>query len=175
MEWLLAAVVGLIVIAGGVYWHHRSLRRHTDALRALLDGADELEAQLLEYRNRMTNLKQLLARLPSDMTAPAMASINPEGEVRVALQDVLAHRLWIKREGATATLEALDQAGEALKRSRVQMEQQLKLLDEVGRQLEAAGHGLREAYKEAGSSRPGARAAAPGMAARRNDDGSTLH
>ena len=148
MEWMVAATIGLAVILAGVLWHQHRLKKHSDALRALLDGADALEAQLLEYRDRMTNLKALVARLPSDMTAPAMKSINPDSEVRVALQDVLAHRLWIKREGATATIEMLVEAREALRRSRVKLEEQLTLLDDVGGQLERAGQGLRSAYQE---------------------------
>ena len=75
-----------------------------------MDGADALERQLHEYRDRMTHLKSLVGRLPSDMTATAMSSINPENQVRTALRDILAHRLWIKREGATATIEGGESA-----------------------------------------------------------------
>ncbi len=151
MEYIVAISTGVAVIALVLYFRMRGLRRRDNALRELLDGADALERQLHEYRDRMTNLKRLVSRLPSDMTAPAMASINPENQVRTALRDVLAHRLWIKREGSTATLEALDLALSALTKSRDQLEQQLRLLDEVGLQLEDAGKGLREAYTEAQS------------------------
>ena len=148
MEWLLAISSGVAVIAIILYFRMRGLRRRDNALRNLLDGADALERQLHEYRDRMTHLKSLVARLPSDMTATAMSSINPENQVRTALRDILAHRLWIKREGESATIEALDLACEALNKSREQLENQLRLLDEVGVQLEEAGKGLRQAYTE---------------------------
>ena len=148
MEWLLAISTGVSILAIVLYFRLRGLRRRDNALRELLDGADALERQLHEYRDRMTHLKSLVARLPSDMTAPAMASINPENQVRSALREILAHRLWIKREGAIATIEALDVACEAMTKSRDQLEHQLRLLDEVGLQLEEAGKGLRQAYTE---------------------------
>ena len=149
MEYLVAISSGVAVVALILYFRLRGLRQRDRLLRELLDSADALERQLHEYRDRMTNLKRLVSRLPSDMTAPAMASINPDNQVRIALRDMLAHRLWIKREGSTATLEALDLACTALVKSRDQLKQQLGLLDEVGRQLEHAGKGLREAYVEA--------------------------
>ena len=121
MEWLLAISSGVAVIAIVLYFRMRGLRRRDNALRNLLDGADALERQLHEYRDRMTHLKSLVGRLPSDMTATAMSSINPENQVRTALRDILAHRLWIKREGATATIEALDLACDAVVTSRARL------------------------------------------------------
>jgi len=150
MLYLLAGsfVVALIV---AVMWTRLGrVRRRDLVLHELLDGADALEAQLHEYRDRMVTLKKLLAQLPSDMTAPAMAmaSVNPDAQVKTALRDILAHRLWIKREGATATIEALDNACVAIRKTREQLEQQLRQLDEVGSQLENAGRELRSAYQE---------------------------
>jgi len=151
MEYLVAIMTGVAVIALILYFRLRGLRQRDRLLRELLDNADALERQLHVYRDRMTNLKRLVSRLPSDMTAPAMASINPDNQVRIALREMLAHRLWIKREGLTATFEALAGAVTALIKSRDHLKQQLGLLDDVGRQLEHAGKGLREAYVEAQS------------------------
>jgi len=151
MEYLVAIMTGVAVIALILYFRLRGLRQRDRLLRELLDNADALERQLHEYRDRMTNLKRLVSRLPSDMTAPAMASINPDNQVRIALREMLAHRLWIKREGLTATFEALAGAVTALIKSRDHLKQQFGLLDDVGRQLEHAGKGLREAYVEAQS------------------------
>ena len=148
MEFLVAISTGVAVVALILYFRLRGLRQRDRLLRELLDNADALERQLHEYRDRMTNLKRQVARLPSDMTAPAMASINPDNQVRIAMRDMLAHRLWIKREGLTATLDALGAAVTALIKSRDQLKHQLGLLDDVGRQLEHAGRGLRDAYVE---------------------------
>ena len=155
MVWLTALLA--VVAVAGIVLAVRLLRsnRRDVALRDLLDGADALEAQLHEYKKRMTDLKRLLAQLPSDMTATAMASIDPNAQVQSALKEILAHRLWIKQEGATATQEALDRACEAIRKSRTQLAEQLEQLDEVGSELELAGKGLRSAYVEA------AQAAAP--------------
>ena len=169
MEWLIAAVAGLVFAGVMLWWHWYALRRRGSALRELLDGADALEAQLHEYKQRMTDLKRLLAQLPSDMTAPAMASIDPNSQVQHALKEILAHRLWIKQEGATATQDALDRACAAIQRSRDQLAEQLLQLDEVGRELERAGKGLRSAYVEA------AQAAAPRKAPPRKPNGHALH
>ena len=155
MAYLVAVVVGVFVAAFMLWWHWYTLRRRGTALRELLDGADALEAQLHEYKKRMIDLKRALSQLPSDMTAPAMASIDPNSQVQNALKEILAHRLWIRAEGATATQEALDRACAAISKSRTQLAEQLKQLDEVGRELERAGKGLRSAYVEA------AQAAAP--------------
>lgn len=150
MTYLIASIAAALLLIGVWAWkRQRGWRRRGDALRELLDGADALEAQLHDYKTRMLALRQLLTRLPSDMTAPAMTSIDPDKQVRQALRDVLAHRLWIKQQGQTATQDALDQAVEALTRSREQLAHQLKLLDEVAGQLEQAGQGLRSAYQEA--------------------------
>lgn len=148
MFYLLAGSLVVAVIVALMWMRLHRVRHRDQVLRELLDGADALEAQLHEYRDRMVTLKKLLAKLPSDMTAPAMASINPDAQVKIALRDILAHRLWIKREGASATIEALDVACGAIRKTREQLEQQLKLLDEVGSQLENAGRELRSAYQE---------------------------
>lgn len=148
MLYLLAGTLLVAIIVWVMWIRLRGVRHRDDILRELLDGADALEAQLHEYHDRMVTLKQLLAKLPSDMTAPAMASVNPDAQVKIALRDILAHRLWIKREGATATIAALDVACGAIRKTREQLEQQLKLLDEVGRQLDSAGRELRSAYQE---------------------------
>src|SRR5690349_1793599 len=99
MVWLTALLA--VVAVAGIVLAVRLLRtnRRDVALRDLLDGADALEEQLHECRERMKKLQSLLAQLPSDMTGSAMSSLDPEGQVKTALRDVLAHRLWIKQNG----------------------------------------------------------------------------
>jgi DNA repair exonuclease SbcCD ATPase subunit len=138
-----------LIVAGALWLRQRTQGRRSGALRELLDSADALEAQLHDYKTRMQGLRSLLTRLPSDMTAPAIASIDPEAQVQMALREVLAHRLWIKRESGSATQAALDAAVAALRKSRGQLEQQLSLLDQVAGELESAGTALRAAYREA--------------------------
>jgi len=142
-------VIAMAAIGLWLWLRARSWRLRENALRDLLDGADALEAQLEDYKSRMQRLRAMLTKLPSDMTAPAMTSIDPDVQVKIAKRDILAHRLWIQRESANATQQALDEAVSAMRKSRVQLEEQLKLLDEVSRDLEQAGQGLKSAYKEA--------------------------
>jgi uncharacterized membrane protein YccC len=141
------ALVAVLAMLGGFLsvrlW--RMSRRDT-TLRDLLDGADALEEQLHDCRERMRKLQMLLAQLPSDMTGAAMASLDPEGQVRTALRDVLAHRLWIKQHGGTASQHELDQARDAIRKSSDQLSEQLRRLDEVGHDLAEAGAGLKAAY-----------------------------
>ena len=72
---LLNLAVALVALVGLALWlRERMVNRRGRALRDLLDGADALESQLQDYRRRMLSLRQSLTQLPSDMTAPAMAS-----------------------------------------------------------------------------------------------------
>jgi hypothetical protein len=146
---LVLPIVAVLAIGGWLWLRARSWHLRENALRDLLDGADALEAQLEDYKSRMQRLRGMLTKLPSDMTAPAMTSIDPEVQVKNAKREILAHRLWIQRESPNATQQALDVAVTALRKSRTQLEEQLKLLDEVSRDLEMAGQGLKTAYKEA--------------------------
>jgi prefoldin subunit 5 len=136
------------VLAFGIWVALRlTLRdRRDDSLRDLLDGADALERQLHDCRERMKKLQALLAQLPSDMTRPALAALDPDGQVKTALRDVLAHRLWIQQNGETASQRQLDEALDAIKKSREQLSEQLRKLDEVGNELAAAGAELKAAY-----------------------------
>ncbi len=142
----IAIVVVALLTALGLWVTQHGWKRRDRAIRALLDGADALEAQLHDYKTRMQRLRSILTLLPSDMTAPAMANIDPDSQVKTALREVLAHRLWIKKESANATQRALDDAVAALDRSREQLARQLGLLDEVAGQLDDAGRTLRSAY-----------------------------
>lgn len=149
MPYLVFGIAVAVAIATWMWMNQRGWRLRMGAIRELLDGADALEAQLKDYKTRMLGLRNLLTKLPSDMTAPAMASIDPDAQVKTALRDILAHRLWIQKEATQATQSALDEAVTALRKSRTQLELQLKLLDEVAGELEVAGQGLKSAYKEA--------------------------
>jgi hypothetical protein len=148
--WFVVVPVAAMAAIGTWLWlRARYWRLRENALRDLLDGADALEAQLEDYKSRMQRLRAMLTKLPSDMTAPAMTSIDPDVQVKNAKREILAHRLWIQRESSKATQQSLDEAVAALRRSRAQLEEQLKLLDEVAADLERAGQGLKSAYKEA--------------------------
>ena len=147
MTILLGVALAALVVLGA--WLASKLSRRDkrdDALRSLLDGADALERQLHDCRERMQKLQKLLAQLPSDMTRPALAALDPEGQVKTALRDVLAHRLWIQQNGETASLQQLDEALAAISKSRDALSEQLKRLDEVGNDLAAAGAELKAAY-----------------------------
>ncbi len=145
----LAIILALTALSGWLWHRERTARLRAAALRQLLDGADALEARLHDYRTRMKRLKSLLHQLPSDMTNPSMLRVDTDAQVQSALRDMLAHRLWIKRESGTATQQALDEAVRAIQRSADQLAIHLGQLDDVSEQLQAAGRGLRSAYQEA--------------------------
>jgi len=147
--YLMVIILALTALSGWLWVRERAARLRSIALRQLLDGADALETQLLDYKSRMTRLKGLLGQLPSDMTASAMVRVDTDAQVQTALRDMLAHRLWIKQHSMTATQAALDEAVRAIQRSADQLSGHLRQLDEVSEQLTAAGRGLRSAYQEA--------------------------
>lgn len=170
---LVLPVAAIVAIGTWLWLRARTWRLRENALRDLLDGADALEAQLEDYKSRMQRLRAMLTKLPSDMTAPAMTSIDPDVQVKNAKRDILAHRLWIQRESGMATQQALDEAVTALRKSRTQLEEQLKLLDEVANDLEQAGQGLKSAYKEASAAlaanpKPGDQPRPPRLNGQRN-------
>ncbi len=147
--YLFAVIGALTALSAWLWQRERTASRRATSLRQLLDGADALEARLHDYKARMQRLRGLLTQLPPDMTGSAMLRVDADAQVQHALRDMLAHRLWIQRESATASQQALDQAVLAIERSGDQLAQQLRLLDAVGDELQAAGRGLRSAYQEA--------------------------
>jgi hypothetical protein len=149
MEYLIAAIGIVALLIAIAVRRELAWRRRDLALRQLLDGADALEAQLHDYRSRMRLLRGLIEKLPDDGVARAMSKVDADSQVQTALRDVLAHRLWIKQHAATADQIALDSAVSALVRSRDQIAAQLRALDDVGRDLQRAGQGLRNAWEEA--------------------------
>jgi chaperonin cofactor prefoldin len=151
-----AALAALVVLGAWLAFKLSRRDRRDDALRSLLDGADALERELHDCRARMQKLQKLLSQLPSDMTRPALAAIDPEGQVKTALRDVLAHRLWIQQNGETASLQQLDEALAAISKSRDHLSQQLRRLDEVGNDLAAAGAELKAAYSLSARKQPAA-------------------
>ena len=107
-------------------------------MRQLLDGADALEAQLLECRARMQRLRDMLTALPEEMSADAYSALTADDKVQAGLRDLLGHRLWIKQHGASASAAEFDTACAAIERTRRVMESQLQRLDVITSELSAA-------------------------------------
>lgn len=144
-----SCVAGFVIMVFLVLVHRqrRSLERER-LIKGLLDQLDGLEAQIQDYKDRMLALKGLLTRLPPDMTATAMHSVDAEAQAQHALREVLSHRLWIQREGAQASPQDLQNAIASLERSRQGLKGHLQALEQVATQLQDAGHGLRAAYQQ---------------------------
>jgi uncharacterized coiled-coil protein SlyX len=130
----LAAVAALLFIG---FRQHGWVRRER-AIRGMLDGLDALEAQLLECRARMQQLKSMLVALPEEMSATANQALTADDKVQAGLRDVLAHRLWIKQHAETATLAELAAAGAAIDQSRQVMQALLDRLNAITGELAAA-------------------------------------
>lgn len=128
--------LGLGVIALWIYQLHG--RRRTDLLEQLLDGTDALEALLQATRQRMSAMKTVVNRVPSDIAAVAQASLDTEAQVQQALRNVLEHRLWIARSAQTASLAELRTAVAAVERSRSQIASRLDQLEHAGSELAEA-------------------------------------
>lgn len=133
---VIAAVAVPLLILGLL--RERRWRRREHAIRALLDGADELETQLQQCRMRMQELRGMLVDLPEEMSADADFALAADDKVQAALRDLLQHRLWIKQHAADAEQAELDQAVSALAQSRQSMAQQLDRLANITEELREA-------------------------------------
>lgn len=133
---LLAAAAALLLLIPAVHQHR--LRQRERALRRLLDGADALEAQLLDCRARMQQLRAMLVALPEEMSADADAALMADDKVQAGLRDLLGHRLWIKEKAASASRADLDAACSAIEQSLHVMNSQLERLDAITGELAEA-------------------------------------
>jgi hypothetical protein len=133
-----ALLAALLLVILYIVSRQRNLARRDRAMRRLLDGADTLEAQLLECRARMQQLKAMLVALPEEMSADANAALTADDKVAAGLRDLLAHRLWIKQHAATASRADLDAAVAAIDTSREVLAAQLARLDSITGELAAA-------------------------------------
>lgn len=138
MNYLIALIA--LPLAGLLYvvWRERHWRRRDQTLRRLIDGADALESQLVDCRERMQTLRGMLADLPEEMTEDADEALAADHKVQAALRDLLQHRLWIQQNVATASLQELDAAVVALDQSRRSMQRQLQGLEEITAALRQA-------------------------------------
>jgi len=134
---LLLFLAGLLVLLL-VWLNARRLRQRENLIRALLDGADALEAQLQECRSRMQSLKEMLIALPEEMSERANTALSADDKVDAALKDLLAHRLWIQQNAGTATSQQLEAARAALTQSGATLQAQLDRLAAISDDLQQA-------------------------------------
>jgi hypothetical protein len=133
---LLAVATSLLVLS--IWYRQHNWRRRMRATRLLLDGADALEAQLLDCRARMQRLRDMLIVLPEEMSADANSALTADDKVQAGLRDLLGHRLWIKQHADSASVSELDAACAAIDRTSRVMESQLARLDAITAELSRA-------------------------------------
>ena len=137
-------VLAFIVVLGWQQWQHYRRRM---ALVRLLDLADAVEALLDRSQERMAALRGLVDRVPPDIGAVAQASLESGLPIREAKRDVLQHRLWIQKHGASASLAELDDACAALERVHSRLSGRLRDLEGAGADLAAATDAATEAAR----------------------------
>lgn len=136
---MLTLLLALLAVGTlGVAWQAWRSRERQKLLRDLLDGADAVEQRLHECRDQMAQLRAMVAALPGTLGDQVLPRLDPQASVQAALKDVLAHRLWIARNGESAPLEALASARGALRRSHDQLAEQLEKLRSAGDELREA-------------------------------------
>lgn len=147
-------VIGILSLAA-IYLRHRSMRRER-SLRYLLDRLDALEQLLQRTRKRMSELRQVVDRVPQDIAVEAHASLDAQDKVKQGLRNVLEHRLWISQHGLTAPQNELDTACAAIDRAYANIAGQLGELESAGTELaQATEAALKQAAREpAGLTRP---------------------
>jgi predicted nucleic acid-binding Zn-ribbon protein len=144
--------LGLLVL--GLQLHARMRQR---LLMRLLDRTDALEAVLHATRKRMSAMKSVVERVPSDIAAVAQVALDADEPVKQGLRNVLEHRLWIARNAANASVGELRRAVDALDRSHTQIASRLQQLDHAGAELAEATRPVLEqqAREPAALRRPG--------------------
>lgn len=107
---LFLAIAGLLAVAGLVAWTtlRRRAARRRDAVRALLDAADGLEARLRQAREEIESI-----------AGPG------QDPVRDALQEMLRQRLWLQQHGATASLADIAAVRGSIEAARDRVDHQL--------------------------------------------------
>jgi uncharacterized coiled-coil protein SlyX len=134
---LLAAIAAILLLL--LLWRReRGWRQRERAIRALLDGADALETQLQDCRQRMQRLRGMLTILPEEMSADADTALSADAKVQAALRDLLAHRLWIKQHAVDASLQQLAAARSALDQSGATLRALIERLTTITADLEQA-------------------------------------
>ena len=145
VSYLVIVAVAATVLFVTLFLREHTLSRRQQAIRALLDGADALEAQLQACRERMVKLREMLSILPEEMSARAHNALDADAKVQAALKDLLAHRLWIQQHAETASIGQFDAAREALSQSGQTLSALLQRLDAASGDLERAQISAREA------------------------------
>ncbi len=142
---VLIVAVAVAVLFATLFMRERNFSRRQQAIRALLDAADAVEAQLQSCRERMQRLREMLSILPEEMSARADNALDADAKVQAALKDLLAHRLWIQQHAETAPVRQFDIAREALNQSGITLTALLRRLDDASADLERAQVTAREA------------------------------
>src|SRR5689334_2814516 len=79
--YLLIVVFAAALLLLVAWQRERRLRQRENMIRALLDGADALEAQLQECRSRMQSLREMLVALPEEMSERANTALSADDKV----------------------------------------------------------------------------------------------
>ena len=132
MPILLACAVLALLVLLAARRRERRLLRQRDLLGEILDLADALERELLECRARLREVPALAAATlsPSEQLS-ARATLAAEPQVQDALRDLLAHRLWLKQNSASASEKELISARDALAATRESLARQMERLADV--------------------------------------------
>jgi hypothetical protein len=145
MRFYLILGFAVLIILLPSWWMHRKTRLRQKTLARMLDLADEIENLLNRSQERMSALRPLVQRVPSDIAAEAQASLEGGLPIREAKRDLLQHRLWIQKHSESASLEEFDQACAALERAHQRLGGQLAELENVGSDLASATEAAAEA------------------------------
>ena len=134
---VIAVSLCLLIAAVALVWRHRAQRRHR-ALVHLVDRAEAMEQVLLRTRERMQAMRAVVDQVPEDIGQLAQASLHADQPIRDALRDVLEHRLWIQKQGASASQHELDTACAAIDRAYQRLSGELQALESASAALAAA-------------------------------------
>lgn len=131
---LVPALIGALLLIVCLILLRRQRRRRR-ALRALHAGADALESELKECRDRLERAHAVMAVAPG---LPSVGQPAARAAIDAALRALLEHRLWLRDRADTARQRELDVAVTGLQRARAALGAQLAALDSAQRELDDA-------------------------------------
>lgn len=142
MHYLLAGALALALFIFLFAWRERRLRERRTLLQQILDLADAFERQLIDCRNQMRAMPQRGGNDPAEALPQPVALAAATAMIDSGLRDLLAHRLWLRRESARAPLQALIAARDALAQAQSGLQAQMARLADARAELRNARDAL---------------------------------
>lgn len=132
---LVALVVLVAASLGLALTHRRRANRRSSSLRALLELADRLEADLKTCRAGLAQAHAVISLNPDQ---PAQGEQEARQAIDAGLRSLLQQRIWIRDQAPRASQQQLDLAVNTMNDTRARLRPLLSALDRAQHDLDSA-------------------------------------